>query len=42
MKSSPLSLADYLAEGLHNSKDKDYNSYLEYVNVNNGLLLFSC
>ena len=42
MASSLSSLADNLAEGLHNSKCNDCKSYLEYMNVKDGLLLFNC
>ena len=40
--SSLSDLADNLAEGLHYGKWKDCKSCLEYANVKDSLLLFSC
>ena len=42
MASSLSSLADNLVEGLHNRKCKDFKSCLEYIKVNNKLLIFKC
>ena len=42
MVSSLPGLAYNFAKGPHNSKCEDCKLYLFYVNVNDGLLLFSC
>ena len=42
MLSSLSSLADNLAEGLHNSKSKDCKSYLEYIKSQDNLLILKC
>ena len=42
MPNSLLNLVDNLAEGLQKGKCIDYKSFLQYVNVKNGLFLFKC
>ena len=41
MESSLSSYADNLAERLHNSKCRDFKSYLKYSKIKDGLFLFS-
>ena len=42
MSSSLSSLADNLAEELHDNKCTDYESFLEYISTKDELLIFNC